>query len=73
MSKYYTCQLYNYTEYTVVLIIVCYLSTLTNTALCQYPCIKTENECGCVFKNAKNEPMLISLSDLDYKSGTAYL
>ena len=24
MSKYYTCQLYNYTEYTVVLIIVCY-------------------------------------------------
>ena len=49
------------------------LCTLTNTAVCQYPCIKTQNECGCVFKNAKNEPMLISLSDLDYKSGTAYL
>ena len=49
------------------------LSTLTNTAVCQYPCITIENECGCVFKNAKNEPMLISLWDLNYKNGTAYL
>ena len=49
------------------------LSTLTNTVVCQYPCIKLKNECGCVFKNAKNESMLISLWDLNYKNGTAYL